>query len=163
MNELGRPGTHLTYDPKLDLLQVVMEGESFVLEPVDDVLSVHCGLDSGKVMGFSIQGVSALISVARDDACRRELEDVVQAYQEIIGARFPGTRVRVRPSAAPEGEGPPYFLTAFMVPDLGKFMDFVLDELPALLESRGVASHHGVMQHGIEATKKYFPEEAGPE
>jgi hypothetical protein len=152
--------TFVTYDPKLDLLQVVIEGESFVLEPVDDALSLHRGLNSGKVMGFRIQGVSALISKAHDDACKRELEDVVQVYDKILSAKFPGTKVRIRPSHAPEGEGPPYFLTAFMVPDLGKFMNFVLDELPALLESRGVASHHGVMQHGIEATKKYFPEEA---
>jgi hypothetical protein len=153
------PRTYVTYDHKKDLLQVVMEGESFVLEPVDDVLSIHRGLESGKVMGFRIQEVSALISRAHDDACRKELEDVVQVYQEIIGSRFPGTKVRLMPSSAPEGEAPPYFLTAFMVPDLGKFMNFVLDELPAILESRKVAVHP-IMQHGIEATKKYFPEES---
>lgn len=150
------------YNPDGDFLLVLWEDGETVAEHAEENLLLY--RNKGRVVGCEVKNVSRLIAKTRADCYREELEASLPIYEELIRARFPEVKLRVSPSRAPEGEGPPYDLYALMVPDgrLTEFVTFTLDVLPAQLEARG-AGHFGITPCSASTTLKYHLEETKPD
>jgi len=78
---------------------------------------------------------------------------ILYAYQKAIATKFPSVLIDIG-----QGDGT-MIVSAFGIPDgrSGEFMEFLLDDLPAMLAEKDV-QYLPVIPYSESATKKHFPE-----